>query len=548
MSALRVRGAQRRLRRRAGAARRELRRRARRDRLRARPQRRRQDDALPRPAGRARAAGRARDRRRPARPTSRRPSAPGSTSPSQRLDVALMGTLARGRWWLPPRGGDRSAAARRARARRAGGPRGHALRRALRRPAPARAARPRAGAGRPAAAPRRAAVGRRSRPAPTPIAGVFEELRAEGRTLLVSSHDVESARDLRPRALPARPPGGLRRRRPRFSTGATLEATYGSEMIVLEEGGPKRAVTVQHHEHEHRRALTMEFLLEPLQSGIGRRALLEVALVGALLRRARLLGRHRAARLRGRVARARPTAGPRARDDRRARRSCSGRRAGRSPPRRCSRSQRVTSASARMPARPSRSRGWSASARCSPSSRRRPKRLEELLFGDPLGVTDGDLVAAALLLGAGGLSPGCPSPPARGRGLRQRAAPPRSGVRPAAAAARAARPARARRRRGGAGARRAARARRARGPARRRPPPLGHPGQGDAGRGGAGGGGRGRRHRGLVPRRERGRRVGRAGAVRGGGARRGVAYAGDGPRGRRGARSRSPRRAPAAPG
>ena len=33
-----------------------------------------------------------------------------------------------------------------------------------------------------------------------------------------------------------------------------------------------------------------------------------------------------------------------------------------------------------------------------------PKRLEELLFGDPLGVTDGDLVAAALLLGAGGLA------------------------------------------------------------------------------------------------------------------------------------------------
>jgi ABC-type Mn2+/Zn2+ transport system permease subunit len=31
-----------------------------------------------------------------------------------------------------------------------------------------------------------------------------------------------------------------------------------------------------------------------------------------------------------------------------------------------------------------------------------PKRLEELLFGDPLGVTDGDLLAAALLLTAGG--------------------------------------------------------------------------------------------------------------------------------------------------
>src|SRR3954469_14013561 len=31
-----------------------------------------------------------------------------------------------------------------------------------------------------------------------------------------------------------------------------------------------------------------------------------------------------------------------------------------------------------------------------------PQRLEELLFGDPLGVTDGDLVAAALLLVLGG--------------------------------------------------------------------------------------------------------------------------------------------------
>lgn len=33
-----------------------------------------------------------------------------------------------------------------------------------------------------------------------------------------------------------------------------------------------------------------------------------------------------------------------------------------------------------------------------------PKRLEELLFGDPLGVTDGDLAAAGLLLGGGGLA------------------------------------------------------------------------------------------------------------------------------------------------
>lgn len=33
-----------------------------------------------------------------------------------------------------------------------------------------------------------------------------------------------------------------------------------------------------------------------------------------------------------------------------------------------------------------------------------PQRLEELLFGDPLGVTDGDLAAAAALLGLGGLA------------------------------------------------------------------------------------------------------------------------------------------------
>jgi manganese transport system permease protein len=33
-----------------------------------------------------------------------------------------------------------------------------------------------------------------------------------------------------------------------------------------------------------------------------------------------------------------------------------------------------------------------------------PQRLEELLFGDPLGVTDGDLVAAALLLVLGGVA------------------------------------------------------------------------------------------------------------------------------------------------
>jgi len=82
----------------------------------------------------------------------------------------------------------------------------------------------------------------------TLISGVFQELRAEGRTLLVASHDVESARTfdlvlcLNGRQIAfGRPDAVLDR--------ATLEATYGHELIVLEGG--RGAVTVQHHEHGH---------------------------------------------------------------------------------------------------------------------------------------------------------------------------------------------------------------------------------------------------------------------------------------------------------
>jgi manganese/iron transport system ATP-binding protein/manganese/zinc/iron transport system ATP- binding protein len=80
------------------------------------------------------------------------------------------------------------------------------------------------------------------------ISGLFGELRAEGRALLVSTHDVESARrfDLvlcvNRRQVAFGPPAEVLDR-------STLEATYGREMIVLEEGAPAHAVTVQHHEH-----------------------------------------------------------------------------------------------------------------------------------------------------------------------------------------------------------------------------------------------------------------------------------------------------------
>jgi manganese/iron transport system ATP-binding protein/manganese/zinc/iron transport system ATP- binding protein len=167
--------------------------------------------------------------------------------PVTALDVAVMGTLARGRWWLPPRREERAAA--RAALERvglggeanvrfgelSGGQRQRALlARALVQDAPVLLLdEPLSGVD-PASA--------------TLIAGVFDELRAEGRALLVASHDVESARSfdlvlcLNRRQVAFGAPGATLDR-------ATLQATYGHELIVLEGG--EGAVTVQHHEHGH---------------------------------------------------------------------------------------------------------------------------------------------------------------------------------------------------------------------------------------------------------------------------------------------------------
>jgi manganese/iron transport system ATP-binding protein/manganese/zinc/iron transport system ATP- binding protein len=164
------------------------------------------------------------------------------------LDVTLMGTLAQGRWWLPPGRADRAAARaaleRLGLADQAGTPFGELSggqrQRALLARALVQDARvllldePFSGVD-PASA--------------TLIERVFAELRGEDRTLLVSSHDVESARGfdlvlcLHGRQVAFGRPADVLQR-------ATLEATYGGELIVLDEGGPARAVTVQHHEHE----------------------------------------------------------------------------------------------------------------------------------------------------------------------------------------------------------------------------------------------------------------------------------------------------------
>jgi manganese/iron transport system ATP-binding protein/manganese/zinc/iron transport system ATP- binding protein len=162
-------------------------------------------------------------------------------------DVALMGTLAAGRWWLPPRRPERDAAAVALErvgltgvagvrfGELSGGQRQRALlARALVQDAPVLLLdEPLSGVD-PASA--------------RLITGVFDELRSEGRAVLVASHDVESARSFdlvlclnRHQVAFGAPAETLNR--------AALEATYGRELIVLDHGGGTRAVTVQHHEH-----------------------------------------------------------------------------------------------------------------------------------------------------------------------------------------------------------------------------------------------------------------------------------------------------------
>jgi ABC-type Mn2+/Zn2+ transport system ATPase subunit len=170
--------------------------------------------------------------------------------PVTALDVALMGALAHGRWWLPPRRADR-AAAREALERvglaaeadalfgeLSGGQRQRALlaRALVQDAAVLLLDEPLAGVD-PASA--------------RLIDAVFADLRSGGRTLLVSSHDVEGARGFDlvlclngEQVAFGAPAEALDR--------ATIEATYGRELIVLDEPGTARAVTIHHHEHEGR--------------------------------------------------------------------------------------------------------------------------------------------------------------------------------------------------------------------------------------------------------------------------------------------------------
>jgi ABC-type Mn2+/Zn2+ transport system ATPase subunit len=168
--------------------------------------------------------------------------------PVSALDVTLMGSLRRSRWWLPA-----GRAARRAA--------GQALERV--------------GLGASAVTPfGELSGGQRQRvriarallqDSPVvildePLAGIdpgsaelinalFEELRAEGRLLLVSTHDAAGARTfdrvlcLNRRQIAYGPPEEVLDRE-------ALEATYGEELVILDTArGSSAAVTVQHHEH-----------------------------------------------------------------------------------------------------------------------------------------------------------------------------------------------------------------------------------------------------------------------------------------------------------
>ena len=80
------------------------------------------------------------------------------------------------------------------------------------------------------------------------IVRILDELRGEGRVLLIATHDVEQARHwdrvlcLAGAQIAYGPPTET-------LTNAVLEGTYGEEIVMLDCG--HRAVAIQHHSHSH---------------------------------------------------------------------------------------------------------------------------------------------------------------------------------------------------------------------------------------------------------------------------------------------------------
>src|SRR4051794_34160166 len=267
----RVRRRRARLRRAHGGERRDVRGAARRARRRARAERRRQDDAVPRPDRRARAGrracGRAGALRRRAADRALAPGLPGERAGCRADGGGVVAAV------VAAAGPGRSrAGAGGARARRPGRPRRRDLRRALRRPAPARPARPRARAGRAGAAARRAVLGPRQ-----------------------GQHRPRHGPARRPRRRGPRDPDRHPRRRAGARVGSRAVPEPGAGRVRPAGGDADAADPRAHVRRGDRgaagrsrrpapapsRALMLHALLDPWRDPIDVRALVEVVLLGA---------------------------------------------------------------------------------------------------------------------------------------------------------------------------------------------------------------------------------------------------------------------------
>jgi ABC-type Mn2+/Zn2+ transport system ATPase subunit len=165
--------------------------------------------------------------------------------PVTALDVAVMGRLAHGRWWLPPSRSDRDAA------------RGALDRVGLADQAGVRFGELSGGQRQRALLARALVQDAQVLLLDEPLSGVdgvsaarieavFAELRGEGRPLLVATHDVRQAAEwdrvlcLHGRQIEYGRPAAV-------LSPETLRETYGAELIVLQGGG--RALPVGHHAH-----------------------------------------------------------------------------------------------------------------------------------------------------------------------------------------------------------------------------------------------------------------------------------------------------------
>jgi manganese/iron transport system ATP-binding protein/manganese/zinc/iron transport system ATP- binding protein len=165
--------------------------------------------------------------------------------PVSALDVALMGAYARTPWYRRIAGGDRALA------RAALGRVGLAERASTRFGALSGGQRQRVLIARALVQDARvllldepfAGVDRTSEEA---IMRILDELRAEGRVLLIATHDVEQARRW-DRVLCLAGAQVAYGAPDETLTNAVLEGTYGAEIVMLDCG--HRAVAVQHHSH-----------------------------------------------------------------------------------------------------------------------------------------------------------------------------------------------------------------------------------------------------------------------------------------------------------